>query len=141
MNRQFFFHTSLYLLITCLSLALPLMPRSGAAAPSFQECDFPSRYLAAGEHGGHGDHAPATEEARQADAYTATGVVEAVNEPLGKMLITHDPVPALNWPKMTMRFTPETPSLMEGLKKGDKVRFDFRNQGGLSIILRIEVIS
>jgi Cu(I)/Ag(I) efflux system protein CusF len=136
MNIRFFSH-----MILALALALPLIPQMAGAASSLPGPAGSSRYLADNDHGAHGSHSQGAKDASSETVYTATGIVEAVNEPQGKMTITHDPVPALNWPKMTMRFTPETPALMEGLKKGDKVRLDFRNRNGVSIILHIEVIS
>jgi Cu(I)/Ag(I) efflux system protein CusF len=119
-----------------LALSLPLVPHR---AEAFTDDRHGCMYLASADHGAHGAHTQAV-ETKEAATYTATGIVESVNEPQGKITITHDPVPALNWPKMTMRFTPESPSLIEGLRKGDKVRLDFQNQGGVSRILHIEVM-
>jgi Cu(I)/Ag(I) efflux system protein CusF len=56
------------------------------------------------------------------------------------LVITHDPVPALNWPAMTMGFELEDPSLADDLAGGDRVRFDFFVQGNRCIILDIETL-
>lgn len=39
--------------------------------------------------------------------------------------IAHEPVPAINWPAMTMTFRLATPALSQGFKSGDRVRFRF----------------
>lgn len=39
--------------------------------------------------------------------------------------ISHDPVPSLKWPAMTMAFKPPTKGLSPGLKVGDRVSFSF----------------
>ena len=83
-------------------------------------------------HGGTASHM----ETKQ--IYTAGGTIESIDKAGKKATITHEPVPALGWPTMTMDFAFEDASLLEGLKAGDKVRFDFRNQGNASIIVDIE---
>jgi len=97
-----------------------------------------------GAHGsGHGSHGSghtatkAKEDTQQ--VYTTSGVVVSVDKAAKKAVITHEPIPALNWPTMTMGFVFEDASMLDGLKAGDKARFDFRNQGNESIILDIEV--
>lgn len=83
-------------------------------------------------HGGTASHM----ETRQ--IYTAGGTIESIDKAGKKATITHDPVLALGWPTMTMGFAFEDASLLDGLRVGDKVRFDFRNQGNASIIVDIE---
>ena len=38
---------------------------------------------------------------------------------------SHRPVPALQWPAMTMTFRLSNPALVRGYKVGDRVRFSF----------------
>ena len=103
--------------------------------------------LAAGHSSHGGSHSTATkpkDDAKKDDAkqvYTTTGVIVSVDKAEKKAVITHEPIPALNWPTMTMGFSFEDASMLDGLKAGDKVRFDFRNQGNVSIVLDIEVRS
>jgi len=52
-----------------------------------------------------------------------TGVVRAVDKPSGKIQITHDPVAAVNWPRMTIMFRLKNASLADQAKQGDKVKF------------------
>jgi len=91
-----------------------------------------------GGHGGHGEVSSPSPAAEKSGLYTTSGVVQSVDQAAGKAVITHEPVPALNWPTMTMGFTFEDASLLEGLKAGDKVRLDFYNQGNASVIVDIE---
>jgi Cu(I)/Ag(I) efflux system membrane fusion protein len=59
----------------------------------------------------------------KAVTHEATGRIEKIT-PKG-ITLSHGPVPALDWPSMTMSFRLEKPSLARGFKTGDKVRFTF----------------
>ena len=59
--------------------------------------------------------------------HKATGVVTRVDK--NKVSIKHEPVPSLNWPSMTMAFTVKDKSLMEKMKKDQKVNFEFVQEG------------
>ena len=60
---------------------------------------------------------------------SAAGLAESTGriESLGAdgVTISHQPVPAIGWPAMTMTFRVEQPALLKGIKKGDRVRFAF----------------
>jgi Cu/Ag efflux protein CusF len=97
-------------------------------------------------HGGHGGHdtgASRVPDAGQPDAgriHTTRGVIDIVDRNGEKLTITHEAIPALNWPAMTMRFGLENPALLEDARPGDKVRFDFRERGGEYRIVDLENI-
>ena len=55
--------------------------------------------------------------------YDTVGRIEQVAS--DKVTLSHQPVPALQWPAMTMTFRVEDPSLVRGYKVGDQVRFGF----------------
>ena len=74
--------------------------------------------LAADPHAGHGA-APAT----ATTAIPATGAVKSVEAAAGKVVIAHDPIPALKWPAMTMDFRLADKALASKIKIGDKVKF------------------
>ena len=94
----------------------------------------------AADHGSHGsNHGRAQATEQKAQIYTATGTINSLEKAGLKATIMHDPVPALGWPTMTMGFAFEDATLLEGLKAGDKVRFDFRVQGNTPIIVDIEI--
>ncbi|MEK6242969.1 MAG: copper-binding protein [Pseudomonadota bacterium] len=54
---------------------------------------------------------------------TGTGSVQLVDKANGKVKLTHDPIAAMGWPKMTMFFRLKERSLADQVKEGDKVEF------------------
>ena len=51
---------------------------------------------------------------------------------------SHEPVPALQWPAMTMAFALPDPALARGFKVGDRVRFVFDQAGGAPTLRRMQ---
>ncbi|MBW3558542.1 MAG: copper-binding protein [Proteobacteria bacterium] len=72
----------------------------------------------------HANHVAAQPAAK----VKATGVVKGVDAKTNTITVAHDPITALGWPAMTMSFKVASPSLLKGLKAGDRVRFDLRAQ-------------
>jgi Cu(I)/Ag(I) efflux system membrane fusion protein len=67
---------------------------------------------------------PAVKQATSAaQTFETTGVIEAIDA--GSVTFSHQPVPALGWPAMTMAFHVADPALIRGYKRGDTVRFVF----------------
>jgi Cu(I)/Ag(I) efflux system periplasmic protein CusF len=66
---------------------------------------------------------------------TGKGVVQAVNKEERQLRITHEPIPALKWPGMTMAFKVAPGLSLEGLAPGAKVTFTISKspQGGYVI--------
>lgn len=60
--------------------------------------------------------------------HTATGVLEEVYDD-GNVSITHEPIPALKWPSMTMDFALANPSLVENVKPGSAIDFEIVERG------------
>ena len=58
-----------------------------------------------------------------AQVYDTTGRIEAIAP--DSITLSHQPVPALGWPAMTMTFRVVQPSLVRGYRKGEQVRFGF----------------
>lgn len=73
-------------------------------------------FAASHEHAGH----DMPSHPAHAATYPATGVVKAVKP--GKVQIAHDPIPALDWPQMTMWF--EIGNLPAAIRPGEAVRFE-----------------
>lgn len=78
----------------------------------------------------------ATAGAVAATAASATGVVENIDAPAGKITIAHGPVETLQWPAMTMAFK-ATPEQIASVQAGQKVRFEFQTQGVEATITQI----
>jgi Cu(I)/Ag(I) efflux system protein CusF len=69
----------------------------------------------------------------------ATGVVKGMDASIGRIIITHDPVPALKWPAMTMSFR-ISKELAKGLKEGQKVEFEFEPRDMDGTITQVKVL-
>lgn len=54
---------------------------------------------------------------------TGTGVVRAIDKPGARIKLTHDPIEAVSWPRMTIVFRVKNASLVDQVKQGDKVKF------------------
>lgn len=64
-----------------------------------------------------------------ATAATGSGVVTAIDKSAGTITIQHGPIPAVQWPAMTMAFKASPPSLLDQVSVGDNVRFEMTTQG------------
>jgi Cu(I)/Ag(I) efflux system membrane fusion protein len=60
--------------------------------------------------------------------HQAHGILEALNAD-GTVSITHDPIPALKWPSMTMDFALANPSLVANVKAGSSIDFEIVERG------------
>jgi Cu(I)/Ag(I) efflux system protein CusF len=71
--------------------------------------------------------------------YSAKGEVVAVDSALSKVKLKHDPVPELKWPGMTMFFNVADKSLLDTVRTGDQVEFEFvKVDGGGPLITKIK---
>lgn len=72
-------------------------------------------------------------------SYSVKGEVVAVDSALSKVKLKHDPVPELKWPGMTMFFNVADKSLLDTVKTGDQVEFEFvKVDGGGPLITKIK---
>lgn len=70
----------------------------------------------------------------------ATGTVKRVDATTGKLLIDHDPIPALSWPKMVMDFRLADKAMAGKVKVGDKVKFEMKeSEKGVYLITAIQL--
>ncbi len=60
---------------------------------------------------------------------SGVGVITAIDKTAGTLTIKHDAIPAVDWPAMTMAFKATPPSLLDGLKVGEKINFDVTVKG------------
>ena len=79
---------------------------------------------------GHGEMAMAKPQTAsglspkaQTAGVTGTGIVQDIDKANGKVKLTHDPIAALGWPKMTMFFRLMDGTLADQVKNGVKVEF------------------
>lgn len=71
--------------------------------------------------------------------HSATGTLDDVDAKTGLLLITHEPVESLKWPRMTMEFVPANDAVAQALKPGAPIRFDFvERKPGEWVVTKIE---
>lgn len=71
-------------------------------------------------------------------SHQAVGTLDSI-EANGTVMVTHEPVTSLNWPKMTMEFVPANAALVDKLKPGTAIRFEFvERKPGEWVITKIE---
>ena len=68
--------------------------------------------------------------------YQGEGRVEKVGK--DELTLSHEPIPALKWPSMTMGFKNPASGLPPGLKAGDDVTFEFVQSGDSYQLTRVE---
>lgn len=74
-----------------------------------------------------------------ADQGAAVGTVNTVDAAKGTLNMTHDPIPALGWPAMTMDFGTAPGVPLAGLAKGSKVTFTVaKGNDGIFRIIEIK---
>lgn len=72
-------------------------------------------------------------------SYRTAGVFEAHDAPAGTVTLSHQPIPELNWPEMTMDFGLADPALLSNILPGTPVHFEFSaGEPGEYIVTRIE---
>lgn len=80
-------------------------------------------------------------EAGSPPAYDTEGSFEDFDAETGSVMLSHEAIPALKWPSMTMEFGLESPDLVHGLVSGTPIRFRFEERGpGEYVVTRIEPV-
>ena len=74
----------------------------------------------------------------QTAGITGTGIVQGIDKANGKVKLTHDPIAALAWPRMTMFFRLKDNALADQVKEGDKVQFTLEKSGSGYVISGFE---
>ena len=71
----------------------------------------------------------------QAPLYETRGRIEALTA--DSITLSHEPVPAIGWPAMTMTFRLDPPALAKGVKVGDRVAFGFEQKPEGPVVRRL----
>ena len=78
-------------------------------------------------------------EATSEQLITGTGIVKDVDLTNKKVTISHEAIPEIGWPAMTMRFTfIQADESINALKVGSHVDFSFVQQGNISLLKSIK---
>ncbi|EHN8921427.1 cation efflux system protein CusF [Enterobacter asburiae] len=80
-----------------------------------------------------------TSEGTSEQLITGTGIVKDIDLTNKKVTISHEAIPAIGWPAMTMRFTfIQADESINALKVGSHVDFSFVQQGNISLLKSIK---
>jgi len=71
---------------------------------------------------------PRADEPRPAETVIASGQVEAVDTRRRALRIAHGPIEELGWPSMRMEFDVDPEVSLEGVQRGDNLRFALRQE-------------
>lgn len=81
----------------------------------------------------------AASEGASEQVITGTGIVKDIDLTNKKVTISHEAIPEIGWPAMTMRFTfIQADESINALKVGSHVDFSFVQQGNLSLLKSIK---
>jgi Cu/Ag efflux protein CusF len=67
-------------------------------------------------------------------AHVGEGKVNRVDVNAGKVNLTHEPIPSLGWPAMTMDFVVSNREQLAALRPGQRVQFEMRPLGNQYVI-------
>lgn len=95
--------------------------------------------LAQAQSSGH-NHASHGSPAASAEVAQGTGVLKKIDAVAGVVNITHDPIPALKWPAMTMDLKVRDKKLLEGFKPGQTVKFSLAKEPTEYVITSLTVV-
>ena len=96
-----------------------------------------------GAHDGHTTVAQATPAAPASPGKATAptqGEVRRIDLAAGKVTLKHGEIPNLDMPPMTMVFLVKDPSLLKGLKVGDRVQFNAEQLNGAYTVTHLEPI-
>ena len=79
-----------------------------------------------------------TDKKGEGRSHQASGTVKSVDKAKGTVMIDHGPVSSINWPAMSMGFKAKDKKALEGLKPGQKIEFDFVQQGKDYVITKVK---
>ena len=72
------------------------------------------------------------------DTVDSTGVITAIDPESRKVTLSHEPIPELKWPRMTMGFPVDPGVDMKSVGKGDSVAFTLTPSKNGQKVTRIE---
>jgi Cu(I)/Ag(I) efflux system periplasmic protein CusF len=73
-----------------------------------------------------------------AQAEMADGEIRKINKNTGKITVKHGEIKSVEMPPMTMVFGVADKAMLEGLKEGDKVKFNVKQEGSNYTVTEIK---
>ncbi|WP_440993697.1 efflux RND transporter periplasmic adaptor subunit [Cysteiniphilum litorale] len=71
--------------------------------------------------------------------YQGMGVVQKIDKEKHVIILSHEPIKALNWPAMTMPFSVSNKVDLDELKPSERIHFEFEKQANDYVITKISV--
>lgn len=99
-----------------------------AVAPNFASATSTSGDMAGMDMSGN---------AAKSDTASASGIVKKVDSANGMVTLQHGPIPAIQWPAMTMGFKVADPALLKEIKEGEAVDFSLKPENGNQVVVAI----
>jgi Cu/Ag efflux protein CusF len=110
--------------------AVPLGVDLGGSGPVIASAPSPALTLHAGDHPSSSPHGGSQMAHAGHNDAQGTGTVNSVDPAQHKLNISHQPIPEIGWPAMTMEF-PVAPSVdLTAIKPGTRVNFTIEQQPG-----------
>ena len=81
-------------------------------------------------HHGHGTG--------NAKTHSGVGVVKSVDAAKGTVMLAHEPIASLQWPKMTMKFVAGDRKMLDQLAPGKKIEFEFVERNRDYVLTRLK---
>ncbi|HYD95987.1 MAG TPA: copper-binding protein [Noviherbaspirillum sp.] len=91
----------------------------------------------AGAHNHGPTNGKSAGQKQAAMSHEAEGTVKSIDAKKTRVTIAHGPVQSLKWPGMTMAFAVKDKSLFDKLTVGQKVQFEFVQQGANYVITSV----
>ncbi len=67
------------------------------------------------------------------------GVIKSIDAKANMITLNHQAIKELNWPPMNMGFKVANPKLLMGLKVGQKVNFELKDEGKKKVVTAISI--
>ena len=122
---------------TTTLMSLLAFPLALAACDSGQDtADMNDMPMAESEMMMDGEDMPMMEPGSEMQTVSAEGTVTAIDAEAGTITVDHGPVPAIEWPAMTMAFEADE-QLRSEVSVGEGIAFEFRTGSEGSVITSI----
>lgn len=122
---------------TTTLMSLLAFPLALAACDSGQDtADMNDMPMAENEMMMDGEDMPMMEPSSEMQTVSAEGTVTAIDTEAGTITVDHGPVPAIEWPAMTMAFEADE-QLRSEVSVGEGIAFEFRTGSEGNVITSI----
>jgi len=68
----------------------------------------------------------------------SVGTVTAIDAAAGSITLDHEPIEAIRWPSMTMKFKAERPDMLKDVAVGDRVAFELKSAAEPQTVTMVE---